>query len=574
MTQNCLKRYTWASTKNQNIDILKGKFSQDLDLTPGCGGVRREVWEFQQKGFIEVFISAILLRKRETLNESTWIVGGDGRYYFKPAFFRVIATMAGLQVGQIVTAKDGILTSPAMCLLVRKMKATGGILLSASCMPAGIDGYFGIKYFVEDGSVASEPLLKAIRDIAKKLETVSYALGINFPLDELTSHIFWVENHLMSVTVVNAVRMYADYLKTIFDYDKIRKLLCGDEIVSIPVRILVDCMKGAAGPYAVEVLEYDLGACSGTVVNATPEEYFNTGYPSPRNSRALVQGLNTGNYNAGFALDTLGDRVMVMGRRAYHVSSGDSIAILAKHLHCIPYFQLHGINGFARSFTTSKALDSVVEPMKKPLYETPLNWTYICDLIKKEQISFAGDDHYGVGSSHMLEKDGIWGMLAWLSVLYHMRLPVRDLMYHHWLQHGRYFTASLLYDKIDTKEFLVIGDYMEFIINNEMLIASQHGKKPFIYTVLSGNSFKYIDPEDKSIKKTGITISLHPNSRVVYRLEIAKTNKLRILLEALSTDPSDFGAEPVAYLTPLAKLAINLVNLPHFLQDNEPLFML
>lgn len=35
MNQNCLKRYTWANTKNQNIDILKGKFSQDLDLTPG-----------------------------------------------------------------------------------------------------------------------------------------------------------------------------------------------------------------------------------------------------------------------------------------------------------------------------------------------------------------------------------------------------------------------------------------------------------------------------------------------------------------------------------------------------------
>lgn len=40
--------------------------------------------------------------------------------------------------------------------------------------------------------VASEPVLKAIRDIAKKLVTVSYALGLSFPLDELTSHIFWV----------------------------------------------------------------------------------------------------------------------------------------------------------------------------------------------------------------------------------------------------------------------------------------------------------------------------------------------------------------------------------------------
>ncbi|XP_066909452.1 phosphoglucomutase-1 isoform X2 [Halyomorpha halys] len=504
MNKNHLDRYTWANNKTQNIDVLKLRFSPDLDMTPGCGGIRRDVSEFQQKGFIEVFISAILLRKRETLSESTWIVGGDGRYYFQPAFFRVVATMAGLEVGNIVTAKDGIMTSTAICLLVRQMKATGGILLSASSMPAGMDGYFGIKYIVEDGCTASEAVLKSIRDIAKKLETVNYAVGIYFPLDELTSHIFWIENHLMSVTVVNAVRIYADYLKTIFDYDRIRKLLCGDEIVSIPVRILVDCMKGAAGPYATEVLEYDLGACPGTVVNATPEEFFITGYPTPRNSKTLVQGLRTGNYHAGFALDTLGGRVMVMGRRAYHVNSSDSIAILAKHLHCIPYFQLHGIKGFARCFTTSKALDSVVEPTEKPLYETPLSWTYMSDLIKKNQISFCGDNHYALGSSHLEEKDGIWGILAWLSVLYHMRLPVKDLMYHHWLQHGRYFTASLLYDNIETKDYLVIVDYIEFIINHEMLVASQHGKKPFVYTVLSASSFKHIDPDDKTIRKTTI----------------------------------------------------------------------
>ena len=51
------------------------------------------------------------------------------------------------------------------------------------------------------------------------------------------------------------------------------------------------------------------------------------------------------------------DRNMVLGKKAFFVSPSDSLAVLADHLDCIPYFNKMGINGFARSMPTAAAVD-------------------------------------------------------------------------------------------------------------------------------------------------------------------------------------------------------------------------
>lgn len=48
---------------------------------------------------------------------------------------------------------------------------------------------------------------------------------------------------------------------------------------------------------------------------------------------------------------------MILGRSAFFVSPSDSLALLADHLECIPYFKKTGIKGFARSMPTAAAVD-------------------------------------------------------------------------------------------------------------------------------------------------------------------------------------------------------------------------
>ena len=68
---------------------------------------------------------------------STLVVGGDGRFY-NPELIQLIAQIgAAYGVKKLIIGKDGILSTPAASHVIRRRKATGGILLTASHNPGG-----------------------------------------------------------------------------------------------------------------------------------------------------------------------------------------------------------------------------------------------------------------------------------------------------------------------------------------------------------------------------------------------------------------------------------------------------
>lgn len=55
---------------------------------------------------------------------------------------------------------------------------------------------------------------------------------------------------------------------------------------------------------------------------------------------------------------------------------------------------------------------------------------------------FSSSD-YQPGSDHIREKDGLWAVLAWLSILATRKQSVEDIMKDHWQKFGRnFFTRS------------------------------------------------------------------------------------------------------------------------------------
>jgi phosphoglucomutase len=67
---------------------------------------------------------------------------------------------------------------------------------------------------------------------------------------------------------------------------------------------------------------------------------------------------------------------------------------------------------------TSGAIDKVAKKLGiTNLYETPTGWKFFGNLMDDRRITICGEESFGTGSNHIREKDGIWAILAWLSVL-------------------------------------------------------------------------------------------------------------------------------------------------------------
>src|SRR5262245_64032074 len=64
--------------------------------------------------------------------------------------------------GRVLVGRDGLLSTPAASNVIRKYKALGGIVLSASHNPGGPHGDFGIKYNAENGGPAPEKITDAV----------------------------------------------------------------------------------------------------------------------------------------------------------------------------------------------------------------------------------------------------------------------------------------------------------------------------------------------------------------------------------------------------------------------------
>jgi hypothetical protein len=96
---------------------------------------------FQQPHYSESFVTSILLSIPEGVEGSFLVIGGDGRYW-NPEVVQLIAKIgAAYGVKKLLIGQNGILSTPAASHIIRKRKATGGILLTASHNAGGKFSY-------------------------------------------------------------------------------------------------------------------------------------------------------------------------------------------------------------------------------------------------------------------------------------------------------------------------------------------------------------------------------------------------------------------------------------------------
>lgn len=252
---------------------------------PGTSGLRKKVTVFQQPHYLENFVQSIF-DSVGSLSGQTIVVGGDGRFYNKTAIKTIIKMAAAAGVKSVLVGQNGILSTPAVSCVIRKYKAFGGIVLSASHNPGGEDGDFGIKYNVSNGGPAPEKITDAIYAKSQTIQSYNISDTDDSKINLDTIGTYQIENTL--IQVIDSVDDYAELMATLFDFDKIRQLFASGFTMRF------DAMHAVSGPYARRIIEDILKAPRGTVVNGIPLEDFGGLHPDPNpvNAEDLIFHMN------------------------------------------------------------------------------------------------------------------------------------------------------------------------------------------------------------------------------------------------------------------------------------------
>jgi phosphoglucomutase len=519
------------------------------DQKPGTSGLRKKVPVFQQPNYAENFIQSIF-DSLENFSGQTLVIGGDGRYYNREVIQKAIKMAAANGFGKILVGKGGILSTPAASHVIRKYKAFGGIILSASHNPGGPTEDFGIKYNIGNGGPAPERITDAIFERSKVIESYRIVDAADFDLDQIGS----VEVDGMVVEIIDPVADYAALMEELFDFGAIRNLF------GLGFRMVFDAMSAVTGPYAKEIIEGRLGAPAGTVRNFIPLPDFGGHHPDPNlvHAKELYDEMMAGDAapDFGAASDGDGDRNLVIGKGIF-VTPSDSLAILAANAHLAPGYA-KGIAGIARSMPTSAAADRVAEKLGIGMYETPTGWKFFGNLLDAGKVTICGEESAGTGSNHVREKDGLWAVLLWLNILAVRGESVKDIVTQHWATYGRNYYSRHDYEAVDTDA--ANGLIAALRAKLETLPGTRIGK----LVVTKADDFAYLDPIDQSVSNNqGVRILFEGGSRVVFRLSGTGTSgaTLRVYIERYEPDASRHDLETQSALAELITAAESVADI-------------
>jgi alpha-D-glucose phosphate-specific phosphoglucomutase len=307
-------------------------------------------------------------------NRARVIVGRDPRFLGETLCAMAADILSSYGITPLVIAEPA--PTPAISYAVIQAKADGAINFTASHNPPE---YNGIKFSTPDGAPALPEVTQAIeREIAA-----------------FDAHPLAPDTTKAESQSIDPRRMYLSRLREIVDLDAIKKA---------GVKIAFDPMWGSARSYSDAFLR-EAGVTVATV-HDTRDVLFGGHAPEPDDHllEELRRKMRETGAAIGIATDGDADRFGIVDEDGTFLQANYIIALLFDYL-----VETRGwTNGVGKSVATTNLINALAEKRKIELYETPVGFKYIGELIKQDKILIGGEESAGLSiRKHVPEKDGV-----------------------------------------------------------------------------------------------------------------------------------------------------------------------
>jgi len=381
----------------QNKDIKFG--------TDGWRGVISDNFTFKN---VRVVAQAVSDWIEKDFSNKNVVVGYDTRFLSGEYAELVSRVMAANGIKVLLSNKA--VPTPAVSLITREKHLCAGIMITASHNPAQFNG---IKIKVATGGAASE-------EVTKKVESLLFKSKVkDISLEEAVSK--------NKIKIIDITKTYLNFIRSYVDL----KVLKNSKF-----RVLVDAMYGSGDSFIGEILKPTKIKVEFLRNNINPSFDGGRPEPVPENLGVLLSRMKKEKFDIGLVLDGDADRIAAAAPGGEFVSPQRIIGLLA--LHLIEDRRYKG--GMVKTIAGSNLHDNIARYFSRKLYETPVGFKYISELMTTKDILIGGEEAGGIGfKNYIPERDGTLAGLLLLEMLSFRKKNFKTVINEMESKFGRYY---------------------------------------------------------------------------------------------------------------------------------------
>ena len=336
---------------------------------------------------VRLAINAIAEHVNSKTKNPVILVAYDTRFYSEE--FSQLAVEVLQQHNIRALLCETFTPTPAVAYEIQRSKLDGAINFTASHNPAQ---YHGLKFSSSDAG-------PALPEVTKDIEArVARIIGKDAPFPFAKPSAPSSDDRKKTETV----NLRAEYLK------RLGELVRFDVLRKAKAKFVVDALHGCGAGYLDEALA-DHGVAA-QAIRLNRDCLFDGTGPDvgEENLAPLSKAVTDSGALAGLATDGDADRFGIVDRDGTWIQPNLILALIYDYLVETRGWKMPA----ARSVATTQMIDAVAKSHGQTVFQTPVGFMYIGQLIREDKIAFGGEESAGMTiRGHIPEKDGILACL-------------------------------------------------------------------------------------------------------------------------------------------------------------------